>query len=363
MDFHEDLFPEMFLLDGPVNGDEWLAGSEKVRQKGSLDPAKRKQTTRAESKTVLAIESSAAKPTTEPLKESADTQQKDVTGTTVLDAPAPQSEAAARTTSVSLPPKQLPIPEATISQNYTRKFLTGRTHHPSTHFTSLPQSPTTSSLYRALQATSTHFSFPISGPGGRLALLRMDNPGRHESPPTLSNGSPLVDFAMSPYKAINGKEIPLRIVCASDDGRVTLWVIKDVSEEVTAEKAATLEGVEKVVQVEWHPFVDGLIAVLCIHNGNHEIRLWEPDNVKFRGISIPYAVYAMAWNSDGTRLVVSGGDNAVHVLDPRREDDHQIWVGTHANSSTRAFQPFFCGDLVVSIGFARCGLILQRTNA
>ena len=129
--------------------------------------------------------------------------------------PSKESPPAKEPPSQTQAPSTLP-PEKPQPGTYTRKFLTGRLHHPSTHFTSLPQPPTTTSLHRTLQTTSKHISFPISGPGGRIALLSVNNPGRHESPTTLSHGSTVVDFAMREGK----------VVTAGEDGRVKVWTIQ-----------------------------------------------------------------------------------------------------------------------------------------
>lgn len=50
--------------------------------------------------------------------------------------------------------------------------------------------------------------------------------------------------------------------------------------------------------------------------------------------------------------MLAGGDSCVHVIDPR-QDGKEIWVGKEANSSSRGFRAIFCGDLVVSAGFAK----------
>jgi len=59
----------------------------------------------------------------------------------------------------------------------------------------------------------------------------------------------------------------------------------------------------------------------------------------------------MAWSRDGTQIVVAGGDNCVHVIDAIQGTE--VWKGKDANSSPRAYRAIFCGENIVSVGFAR----------
>ena len=59
----------------------------------------------------------------------------------------------------------------------------------------------------------------------------------------------------------------------------------------------------------------------------------------------------MTWSRDGKKIVVAGGDNCVHVIDPIQ--GNEVWKGKDANSSPRAYRAIFCGEYIVSVGFAR----------
>ena len=113
----------------------------------------------------------------------------------------------------------------------------------------------------------------------------MNNPGRHDSPPTFSHGSTVVDFAM------RGGEV----VTAGEDGKVKVWTIEDDGGKgedggLRVDEVGKLEGMEKVIQVEWHPFVKGLIGVLCVDSGKHEIRLWDYTAEGYKRIPLSYPV-------------------------------------------------------------------------
>src|SRR5271163_1817255 len=232
MDFHDDLFPDVFVPKPSMGTDDWFKGDDNLREKVSLDP--RKGSWRNTSTTDTPKEES-----TEIQEETAKTQ----TPVTPTSSSIPESE----TPKSSDEPKIIPSKGTLTPQTahtppatpYTRKFLTGRTHHPKTHFTSLPPHPTTTSLHRLLHATSDTLAFPVGGPGGRIAFLSLSNPGRHETPPTLSAGISLVDFSLSPHRNSS-------IASAGEDGRVRVWKVEDAGQPM-----GTLET-EKVLQVEWH---------------------------------------------------------------------------------------------------------------
>jgi hypothetical protein len=156
---------------------------------------------------------------------------------------------------------------------YTRKFLTGRLHHPNTHYISLPPIPTTTSLHRTLDSTSSTLCFPLSGPGGRLALIPLDKPGRQSQISSISNGSALVDFQLC--KFCEG------VVCASDDGRVTLFSFQ-------GEKKGGIK-VDKVGQVEWHPFAHHLLGIL--DTGKSRFILWDCNSDTQRHVDLEYLVF------------------------------------------------------------------------
>lgn len=61
--------------------------------------------------------------------------------------------------------------------------------------------------------------------------------------------------------------------------------------------------------------------------------------------------YSFAWSRDGKTIVVAGGDNYIHVINPR--DGTEIFLGSEANSSSRVYRAIFCGEKIVSVGFTR----------
>jgi len=256
----------------------------KPRERTSMDPAKQPKTT-SPPKDYIPTPSEP----TPTAKTPTETQS-----TISIETPKPASQAPQPHPVQTDSPKKVPAksgtqPETSIplSRDYTRKFLTGRLLHPTTHYTSLPPHPATTSLHHTLTATHSHIFFPISGPGGRIAILSLANPGRHETPTTFSTGAALVDFDVSAY--VEG----WKVVTAGEDGVVTAW---DVSAEGEGggELNAMVKGLDKVIQVMWHPFVEGLIAILCVEAGKTEIQLWDSmssNEGERKRVPLEYAVY------------------------------------------------------------------------
>ena len=96
-----------------------------------------------------------------------------------------------------------------------------------------------------------------------------------------------MDFAICPFDS----DV---ICCAGDDGRVKVWKVKSMSDDgIESEEIAELEGMEKIIQVDWHPFTKDIITVLCIDSGNYEIRLWTYGEGGYRRIPFSYTVFPL----------------------------------------------------------------------
>lgn len=272
----------MFIPLPALSASEWLGGSNKVREKVSLDPEKRgwmsvQNSTTTEVKAASPPEEKDhAQPTKRPETEPSIQTSKSIPERSTSTHSAPSLPSQATSTTSQSDPSTVYV--VSSPSTYTRKFLTGNLLHPSTFYTSLPPSPMSTSLHRVLSTNTTHITFPLAGPGGRIAILELSDPGRQEFPFSFSSGGNLIDLALCPYAN--------EIVSATEDGRVRAW--RFGGEKV--EQVGLLEGLDKVVQVEWHPFAGGLIAVLGSIAGRFEVRLWDykGDN---KSISLGYSVF------------------------------------------------------------------------
>jgi hypothetical protein len=258
LDFHEDLFPDGFGWGG-IDAEEWFEGSNKTREKVSMDPAKqRPKQPDPPTKQIKADESQTSSQSISPSQQPAQSNPE----------PAPEPH---------VPFKQ------TAPTQYTRKFLTGKIHHPSKHFTSLATPHP--SLQRLLHTTSKTTAYPLPGPGTRIVLLPLSHPGRIETPQTIALPGTLVDFTLCPFE-----EGVLAVV--TEDGAVRVLKALNAGEEGMVEVGRMLvEG--KIVQVDWHPFVGGLVGVLCFSASTSEMefRLWDfKGGENSKTFSLPYTV-------------------------------------------------------------------------
>ena len=307
LDFHADLFPDVFVPSG-IDGAKWVDGQQEGRDKISLDPER--QQWRGEIKKDERLKGVASTGTSEmTLSEDPvgwkqiEDENQSASETHGLAHQVPQARNPTESISPSSPPapsqnttpppspphptisethSSTPPPQGTGSQvspisppprtpgTYTRSFLTGSQHHPSTSYTSLPPLPTIPS-HRLLHATSEHLLFPIAGAGGRLVLLPLGNVGRYTESQVIEIGCGIVDFEACQYAP--------NVVIAGEDGSVRVYSGKE-------EKRIQ---VEKVVQVSWHPLASNVIGILCVEQGNSEFRVWnsEEGSEKVCGLAYP----------------------------------------------------------------------------
>jgi len=80
------------------------------------------------------------------------------------------------------------------------------------------------------------------------------------------------------------------VVTAGEDGMVKVWEVS--GEDGEGLEKGVVRGLEKVMQVMWHGFVQGLIAILCVEGGKTEIQLWASTSSEEerKRISLEYSV-------------------------------------------------------------------------
>jgi coronin-7 len=269
MDFHEDLFPEIFEPRG-LDADGWIHGTEQVRPKVSLDPEKQQwrtastktnppQTAGSPSATSKSEETRAVEPkNAPPIETPAETGPTSSHEPEPILSPSPKETATAvqNTSSTKAPSSSSPA-KPSRPKPYTRSFLTGVSLHPSTHYTSLPPLPPLPAR-RLLDATSAALSFPIAGAGGRIVRIPLSNTGRASELETIEFGAAgIVDFEQSP----DGEKLAV-----AGESQVKVWGNGGWGPSMK---------VEKVVMVGWHPLAEDLLGILCLNEGKTEFRVWD----------------------------------------------------------------------------------------
>lgn len=102
-----------------------------------------------------------------------------------------------------------------------------------------------------------------------------------------------------------------RLVVLGADGRVTVWAVDGDTCEIEHELAADLVP---VIAFSLSP-ADGTLAV-CAEDGT--VELWDPQAGTRTGTGpeVPGTVAGLAHAADGTLIVCTDGERAVHALDP-----------------------------------------------
>ncbi|KAE8215228.1 hypothetical protein CF327_g1447 [Tilletia walkeri] len=247
------------------------------------------------------------------------------------------------------------------------------------------RSPTTSSPQPG------YLVFPLAGPGGRVGVHPLSQPGRFPllaDLPALDGGSgtAVVDFACSPFASEGGGEVYV----LNADSKIRKWTLaspppplpadclplgpgakrqptKDELErsavrvperaELVMDASAAAKG-GRVIQVEPHPHVKGLVSAL-VAGPPAQILLWQEDaardaaeiqpelSVEVGGPNV--GALGFAWSPDGQLVAVAGKDKKLRVGDVRAiKAGAATWAEIAAHDSPRAFKLIWLSDKYIA---------------
>ena len=237
-------------------------------------------------------------------------------------------------------------PSQSAAKEYTRKYLTGKMHHPRNSYTSLTSlNASLPNTARMIDATSTHILIPLAGPGGRLGVLPYNRPGR--LPPlitALSGGATVADFELDRFT-------PGRCVSAHIDQAVRVWTIPANLEdrETDVEQPDHIfKGFDKVLGLSFHPYVKDLLMVTTVN----KIHLLDVQKQIEISAFTTRGVTNTCWSLDGSKIALSMSDKTVKIINAR--DGAEMTSFTSAHSSTRPFRvAFVAPDKLITAGFGR----------
>ncbi|GAA5851099.1 hypothetical protein JCM8547_004132 [Rhodosporidiobolus lusitaniae] len=201
-----------------------------------------------------------------------------------------------------------------FNTGWSRKYLTGKTPLKPDYFDVKDLSATTGNDVQLLKATPLYLFYPLSGPGGRLAVHPVTRKRRLPFPPRgLQNGATIVEFATSPFN-------PRKVFIAGDDGVVKVFELPS-EEELTKEgweekvngaqgKALSAPRVDKISALAHHPAAKDLLLVVSDDHGSPTARVWDIEKAQI-------IVSSVAWSPDGALLAVATKNKQIHILDPR----------------------------------------------
>ncbi|KAI7893151.1 uncharacterized protein EV154DRAFT_502633 [Mucor mucedo] len=247
------------------------------------------------------------------------------------------------------------------------KYITGKFYHPSTRFDDLRGlSINKGGDCDLIQANSKFIAVPISGPGGRVAIINADKPGRLPTQiPCVMCGSEVINFKFSPFD----ESI---LVTVSNDNKIRVWSIPEGGiEEDVAEPKFILEtrSMDKIHLLEFHPTTKDILLTTSDDLGNPTIRIWnletQKDEITLSGIHKD-VIFSCAWSPDGKQIATTTKEKKIRVLDARTGN---IISEGPAHNSIRPSRLLWLSQetgLLISVGFglgsAREVLLLQKDN-
>ncbi|GAA6062505.1 hypothetical protein JCM10212_006354 [Sporobolomyces blumeae] len=218
---------------------------------------------------------------------------------------------------VSKPPNGSRSSEAEpFNPGWSRKFLAGKTPIKPDYFDVKDLSVTMSADVELLKANSNHFFYPLSGPGGRLAVHPLSSKGRLPvHVPTLVSGSTVVNFELDPFD-------PTRVFVACDDDAIRVFRVpaegldKDLEEPEKVLKDASMV---KISELRHHPAARDVLLSVSDDRGHPKARIWNTETGDLvASADLPAGgVSSAAWSPDGSQIVVSTKKKQIVVLDPR----------------------------------------------
>ncbi|XP_044017639.1 coronin-7 isoform X2 [Aphidius gifuensis] len=204
------------------------------------------------------------------------------------------------------------------------RHLKGTPGHKSTHIENIRNiSRQISGECDGFHANYERVAVPLSGPGGKIAVLELNKTGRLADGviPALVHGASIMDFQWDPF---NNQ----RLAVACDDGMIRLWEIPNGGLiEPTNEPKHTVEAhTDKIYIIKFHPLA---IDVLASASYDTTIKIWDLEGLNNNNSNNKVAIakiiltghndqiFSIAWSPCGQYLATSCKDCKLRVYKPR----------------------------------------------
>lgn len=160
-----------------------------------------------------------------------------------------------------------PLPAGDV--RWSRNFLAGKTALKPEYEDVHGVATTKAASAQLLRASQEFFFYPLSGPGGRLAVHPVVSKGRLPThAPTLSSGSDIVDFVLDPFD-------PKRAYLACSDGKIHVFDVPAETSGDLAEATSVLsDGMDKLFELQPHPAIKSLLLSVSDDKGSTFVRVW-----------------------------------------------------------------------------------------
>ncbi|XP_014488330.1 PREDICTED: coronin-7 isoform X2 [Dinoponera quadriceps] len=234
------------------------------------------------------------------------------------------------------------------------RHLKGTPGHKSTHIENIRNiSRQISGECDGFHANPDRVAVPLSGPGGKIAVLELKKTGRLPDGvmPALVHGTTIMDFQWDPFDN-------QRLAVACDDGMIRLWEIPESGlAEPTNEPKHVIEAhTDKIYLIKFHPLASNVLASASY---DMAVKIWDllllssADTIiaKFTLTGHTDQIFSLAWSPCGQYLASTCKDGKLRIYKPRSSDvpvkEGKGPVGTRGARVIWALE----GKYLVVIGF------------
>ncbi|XP_046424248.1 coronin-7 isoform X1 [Neodiprion virginianus] len=203
------------------------------------------------------------------------------------------------------------------------RHLKGTPGHKSTHIENIRNiSRQISGECDGFHANPDRVAVPLSGPGGKIAVLELKKTGRLADGvmPALVHGATVMDFQWDPF---NNQQLAV----ACDDGMIRLWEIPPTGlEEPTNEPRSTIEAhADKIYLIKFHPLASNVLASASY---DMTVKIWDLTPLQSGESAVAKItltghtdqIFSLAWSPCGQYLASACKDGKLRVYKPRDGD-------------------------------------------
>ncbi|XP_072750968.1 coronin-7 isoform X2 [Anoplolepis gracilipes] len=203
------------------------------------------------------------------------------------------------------------------------RHLKGTPGHKSTHIENIRNiSRQISGECDGFHANPDRVAVPLSGPGGKIAVLELKKTGRLPDGvmPALVHGATVMDFQWDPFDN-------QRLAVACDDGIIRLWEIPESGlAEPTNEPKHVIEAhADKIYLIKFHPLASNVLASASY---DMTVKIWdlsllsstETAIAKIILIGHTDQIFSLAWSPCGQYLASTCKDGKLRIYKPRSSD-------------------------------------------
>ncbi|XP_070161434.1 coronin-7 isoform X2 [Polyergus mexicanus] len=203
------------------------------------------------------------------------------------------------------------------------RHLKGTPAHKSTHIENIRNiSRQISGECDGFHANPDRVAVPLSGPGGKIAVLELKKTGRLPDGvmPALVHGATVMDFQWDPFDN-------QRLAVACDDGIIRLWEIPESGlVEPTNEPKHVIEAhTDKIYLIKFHPLASNVLASASY---DMTVKVWdlslltstETAIAKITLIGHTDQIFTLAWSPCGQYLASACKDGKLRIYKPRSSD-------------------------------------------